>query len=101
MDELKRRILKDGQVLKGNILKVDSFLNHQVDSGLMRRMGEEFGRRFAHLKPTKVLTAEISGIAPALQTGVVLDVPVIFARKTRPVTMPGKVFERRVPSRTK
>ena len=101
MEELKQRIRKDGQVLKGNILKVDSFLNHQVDSGLMRRMGEEFARRFAPLKPTKILTAEISGIAPALQTGVVLDVPVIFARKIRPVTMPGKVFERRVPSRTK
>lgn len=101
MDELKQRIRKDGQVLKGNILKVDSFLNHQVDSGLMRRMGEEFARRFGPLKPSKILTAEISGIAPALQTGVVLDIPVIFARKIRPVTMTGKVFERRVPSRTK
>lgn len=101
MDELKHRILKEGQVLSGNILKVDAFLNHQVDSGLMKRMGEEFARRFERLKPTKILTAEISGIAPALQTGVALDVPVIFARKMRPVTMPQKVYERHVPSRTK
>ncbi len=101
MEELKRRIRKDGHVLKGNILKVDAFLNHQVDSGLMKRMGEEFARRFAPLKPQKILTAEISGIAPALQAGVALDIPVVFARKIRPVTMPAQVFERRVPSRTK
>jgi xanthine phosphoribosyltransferase len=101
MKELEERIRKDGQVLKGDILKVDAFLNHQVDSGLMKRMGEEFARRFAHLKPNKILTAEISGIAPALQAGVALDIPVIFARKVRPLTMPGRVFERRVPSRTK
>lgn len=101
MDELKQRILKDGQVLKGNILKVDAFLNHQVDSGLMKRMGEDFARRFAPLKPNKILTAESSGIAPALQTGVALDIPVVFARKTKPVTMTGKIYERRVPSHTK
>jgi len=101
MEELKQRILKDGQVLKGDILKVDSFLNHQVDSGLMKRLGEEFARRFKPLKPNKILTAEISGIAPALQAGVALDIPVVFARKLRPVTMPKKVYERRVPSRTK
>ena len=101
MDELKQRILQDGQVLKGNILKVDAFLNHQVDSGLMKRVGEEFARRFAPLRPNKILTAEISGIAPALQAGVALDVPVIFARKIRPITMPKKVYERHVPSRTK
>ncbi|MCA1554592.1 MAG: xanthine phosphoribosyltransferase [Chloroflexi bacterium] len=101
MDELKQRILSDGEVLHGNILKVDSFLNHQVDSGLMKRVGEEFARRFAHLKPNKILTAEISGIAPALQTGVALNVPVVFARKIRPVTMPSNAYERHVPSRTK
>ena len=101
MDELKRRIVKDGQVLKGDILKVDSFLNHQVDSLFMKRIGEEFARRFRTLKPTKILTAEISGIAPALQAGVALSIPVVFARKIRPVTMTGKVYERHVPSRTK
>lgn len=101
MEELKRRILQEGQNLGGGILRVDSFLNHQVDSGLMARMGREFARRFGHLRPTKVLTAEISGIAPALQTGVALDVPVIFARKMRSITMPANAYERRVPSRTK
>ncbi|MBI3734840.1 MAG: xanthine phosphoribosyltransferase, partial [Chloroflexi bacterium] len=101
MDELKQRILKDGVVLKGNILKVDAFLNHQVDSRLMKRVGEEFARRFAPLQPDKILTAEISGIAPALQAGVALDIPVIFARKVRPVTMPKNAYERHVPSRTK
>jgi xanthine phosphoribosyltransferase len=80
---------------------VDSFLNHQVDPGLMALLGREFARRFGYLRPTKVLTAEISGIAPALQTGVALDVPVVFARKIRSVTLPLNAIERRVPSRTK
>ena len=80
---------------------MDSFINHQVDSGLMALMGREFARRFGYLRPTKVLTAEISGIAPALQTGVALDVPVIFARKMRSITLPENAYERRVPSRTK
>ena len=101
MEELKQRISKEGQVLEGDILKVDAFLNHQVDPALMKRMGEEFARRFAPLKPNKILTAEISGIAPALQTGVALNIPIVFARKIRPVTMPKKVYERHVPSRTK
>jgi xanthine phosphoribosyltransferase len=101
MKALNDRILREGQNLGNGILKVDSFLNHQVDSGLMALMGREFARRFGYLKPTKVLTAEISGIAPALQTGVALDVPVIFARKIRSITLPKNAFERTVPSRTK
>jgi xanthine phosphoribosyltransferase len=101
MATLRRRVERDGQVLPGGILKVDSFINHQVDPALMALMGREFARRFGYLRPTKVLTAEISGIAPALQTGVALDVPVVFARKTRSVTLPKTTFERRVPSRTK
>jgi len=101
MKTLRDRILRDGQHLGGGILRVDSFINHQVDSGLMALMGREFARRFGYLKPTKVLTAEISGIAPALQTGVALDVPVIFARKMRSITLPENAYERRVPSRTK
>lgn len=101
MRVLVERIRREGQNLGGGILKVDSFLNHQVDSGLMALMGREFARRFGYLRPTKVLTAEISGIAPALQTGVALDVPVIFARKIRSVTLPRNTYERRVPSRTK
>ncbi len=101
MNELKRRIREEGQNLGGGILRVDGFINHQVDCTLMARIGREFARRFGRLQPTKVLTAEISGIAPALQAGVALDVPVIFARKARSVTMPANAFERRVPSRTK
>lgn len=98
---LRDRIRRDGKVLPGGILKVDSFINHQVDPALMALMGREFARRFGYLRPTKVLTAEISGIAPALQAGVALDVPVVFARKSRSVTLPPDTFERRVPSRTK
>jgi xanthine phosphoribosyltransferase len=101
MKELIRRIREEGQNLGGGILRVDGFINHQVDSALMARLGREFARRFGWLKPTKVLTAEISGIAPALQTGVALDVPVVFARKIRSITMPANAYERRVPSRTK
>ncbi len=98
---LRDRIRRDGKVLPGGILKVDSFINHQVDPALMALMGREFARRFGYLRPNKVLTAEISGIAPALQAGVALDVPVVFARKTRSVTLPPNTYERRVPSRTK
>ncbi len=98
---LRDRIRRDGKVLPGGILKVDSFINHQVDPALMALVGREFARRFGYLRPTKVLTAEISGIAPALQAGVALDVPVVFARKTRSVTLPPDTFERHVPSRTK
>lgn len=101
MKALRDRILRDGQHLGGGILRVDSFINHQVDPALMALMGREFARRFGYLKPTKVLTAEISGIAPALETGFALDVPVIFARKIRSITMSEDAYERRVPSRTK
>lgn len=83
MQLLKDRILKDGVVLKGNILKVDSFLNHQMDPGLMAAIGEEFARRFAGEPITKILTIEASGIAPALFAGYFLKVPVIFAKKTQ------------------
>ena len=75
MEVLKERILKEGKHLGGGILKVDSFINHQVDAQLTMLLGREFARRFGYLKPTKVLTAEISGIAPALATAFALDVP--------------------------
>jgi xanthine phosphoribosyltransferase len=101
MEELKDRILAEGKNLGGGILNVNCFLNHQVDCLLMVRIGQELAARFAHHKPHKVLTAEISGIAPALEVGVALGVPVIFARKLRSVTMPDDVYERTVPSRTK
>jgi xanthine phosphoribosyltransferase len=101
MKELEERILRDGQVLGGGILKVDGFVNHQVDAALMDLCGKEFARRFAHLGATKVLTAEISGIAPALTTALHLGLPVVYARKTKPVTMPDQVYLTLAPSHTK
>jgi xanthine phosphoribosyltransferase len=99
--ELEERIQRDGQVLAGGILKVDSFVNHQVDAALMDRCGSEFARRFARLGATKVLTAEISGIAPALTTALHLGIPVVYARKTKPITMPDQVYLTLAPSHTK
>ncbi len=101
MKELKERILAEGKNLGGGILSVNSFLNHQVDCGLMVRVGRELAAQFAQYDPDKVLTAEISGIAPALEVGVALEVPVIFARKIWSVTMPADSYDRMVPSRTK
>ncbi len=101
MKELEERIRRDGHVLPGGILKVDSFVNHQVDAGLMDRCGQDFARHFATLGATKVLTAEISGIAPALTTGMHLGIPVVYARKTKPVTMPDQVYLTLAPSHTK
>ena len=99
--QLKDRILKDGQILGNGILKVDSFINHQVDPLLMEACGREFARRFASVGATKVLTAEISGIAPALTTALHLGLPVVYARKTKPITMPDQVFLTLAPSHTK
>src|SRR4030042_1029614 len=101
MKELKERILKEGQNLGGGILKVDGFVNHQVDPILMDACGREFARRFRPVRPTKVLTAEISGIAPALTTALHLGLPVVYARKTKPITMPDQVFLTLSPSHTK
>src|SRR5512139_3691387 len=101
MKELKERILRDGKNLGGGILKVDSFVNHQVDPLLMDACGREFARRFARLGATKILTAEISGIAPALTTAIHLGLPVVYARKHKPVTMPDQVYLTLAPSHTK
>ena len=101
MNELQERILRDGKVLSGGILKVDSFVNHQVDPLLMDACGKEFARRFASVGATKVLTAEISGIAPALTTAIHLGLPVVYARKTKPITMPDQVYLTLAPSHTK
>ncbi|GAB4501391.1 MAG: xanthine phosphoribosyltransferase [Anaerolineales bacterium] len=101
MKELQDRILRDGKVLGGGILKVDSFINHQVDAQLMNACGQEFARRFARLGATKILTAEISGIAPALTTAIALGLPVVYARKTKPITMPDQVYLTLAPSHTK
>ncbi len=101
MKELQERILKEGQVLGGGILKVDSFVNHQVDPVLMDICGKELARRFASVGTTKVLTAEISGIAPALTTALHLGLPIVYARKTKPITMPDQVYLTLAPSHTK
>ena len=106
MQELAERIKTDGVYLGQGIIKVDGFLNHQIDSGLVMRMGHAF---IAELKAagldvdgvTKILTAESSGISPALATGIVLGVPVIYARKKPPLTMSQKIFTAEAPSRTK
>ncbi len=92
MEALKERILAEGRNLGNGILKVDGFVNHQVDVGLMHLCGERLAGLFRHLRPTKVLTAEISGIAPAVTTGLHLGVPVVYARKSRPITMPSEVL---------
>lgn len=101
MKELKERILKEGKNLGGGILKVDSFLNHQVDPILMKNCGREIARYFRQFAPQKVLTAEISGIAPALMTASILGIPVVYARKQKPITMADDVYLTSAPSHTK
>jgi xanthine phosphoribosyltransferase len=101
MKSLKERILAEGQNLGRGILKIDSILNHQIYPDLMMEMGREMAARFSGLKIDRILTAEISGIAPALTTGVVLGVPVVYARKMKPITMSGPVFLETAPSHTK
>ncbi|CAK1225006.1 Adenine/guanine phosphoribosyltransferase or related PRPP-binding protein (Apt) [Fructobacillus evanidus] len=83
MKELEARIKEDARVLGADILKVDSFLNHQIDPKLMQAMGAEFARLFKDQGITKVITVEASGIAPAVMAGLNLDVPVVFARKSK------------------
>ena len=87
MKALKERILRDGKCFEGGILKVDNFINHQMDPILMKSMAVEFVRRFASTKINKVLTVEASGIAPAIMVGYLLELPVVFAKKKKPVTM--------------
>jgi len=101
MDLLKQRILAEGRNLGQGILKVDGFINHQVDPRLMHACGAELAARFGHLGATKVLTAEISGIAPALTTAYHLGLPVVYARKQKPITMPNEIFLTLAPSHTK
>lgn len=84
---LKERILSEGKCFPGGILKVDNFINHQMDPVLMREMSKELARRFAEHKINKVITIEASGIAPAIMVGDYLNVPVLFAKKKVPSTM--------------
>jgi xanthine phosphoribosyltransferase len=101
MDELRKRVLHEGKNLGNGILKVDGFINHQVDPRLMDACGKEFARRFRGVGATKVLTAEISGIAPALTTALHLGLPIVYARKHKPLTMPDQVYLTLSPSHTK
>jgi xanthine phosphoribosyltransferase len=101
MQLLKQRIIQDGKILGNGILKVDGFINHQVDPMLMDACGKELARRFANVGADRILTAEISGIAPALMTARYLNLPVVYARKTKPVTMPDTVYLTIAPSHTK
>jgi xanthine phosphoribosyltransferase len=101
MEKLKKRILEEGQYIGNGILKVDGFINHQVDPVLMDEAGKEFARLFKDIRPTKILTAEISGIAPAVSTGLHMKLPVVFARKYKPITMPDQVLLTLSPSHTK
>jgi xanthine phosphoribosyltransferase len=98
---LKEKILKHGKKLEGNILKVDSFLNHQIDIELLNEIGKEFKKRFQDKKVTKILTVEASGIAIAVIAAQYFNVPVVFAKKTESKTLDKKVYEGSVYSYTK
>ena len=87
MKPLINRILQDARCLDGGILKVDRFINHQMDPYLMKQVAVEFMNRFAETKPTKILTVEASGIAPAVMLGYLMELPVVFAKKKNPSTM--------------
>lgn len=100
MNFLEERILKDGIVKQGNVLKVDSFLNHQMDIALMDRMGEEFKRRFADKNITKILTIEASGIAIACSVARCFNVPLVFAKKSKSVNIEGDMYIAEVESFT-
>ncbi len=100
MNFLEQRILKDGNVKPGNVLKVDSFLNHQMDIALMDEIGKEFHRRFADKKITKVLTIEASGIAIAYPVAREFGVPMIFAKKSKSINIDGDMYTAEVESFT-
>ncbi len=101
MERLKECIRREGVYLGDGILKIDSVINHQVDADLMLEAGAEFARVFADTNPTRVLTAEVSGIIPALTTAYALGVPLVYARKHKPITMQEPVFVEFAPSHTK
>ncbi len=87
MKLLKQRILQDGRCFEGGILKVDSFINHQMDPTLMYKIAEEFARRFDGKGINKIVTIEASGIAPAIMVGYIMHLPVVFVKKKQPSTM--------------
>jgi len=101
MKLLEERIRRDGRVLGTDLLKVDTFLNHQIDPELMLAIGDEFAQLFADKQIDKILTVESSGIAPAVFAGLALHVPVVFARKNKSLTLPNGVWSADVYSFTK
>lgn len=102
MQTLRDKILAEGKNLGRGILKIDSFLNHQLDPLLMEAVGEELARRFAGVEPERILTAEVSGIVPAVMAARALgNIPVVYARKHKPITMQEPVFLELAPSHTK
>ncbi len=102
METLKDRIRREGENLGRGILKIDSFLNHQIDPALMEEAGAVIAAAFAAARPTRILTAEVSGIIPATMTGKALgNLPVVYARKHKPITMREPVFVDSAPSHTK
>ena len=100
MNFLEERILKDGIVKEGNVLKVDSFLNHQMDINLFKQMGEEFKKRFADKNINKIMTIEASGIGIACVVASYIDVPVVFAKKSQSINIDGDVYVAEVESFT-
>ena len=100
MQLLKDRIQQDGIVMEGNVLKVDSFLNHQMDVTLFNEIGKEFARRFAGCGVNKILTVEASGIGIACITAQHFNVPVVFAKKSKTKNIAGEVYTSRVVSYT-
>ena len=100
MNFLEKRIVKDGLVKEGNVLKVDTFLNHQMDVALLDEIGEEFHRRFADANITKVLTIEASGIAIAYAVARCFGVPMVFAKKAKSVNIDGDMYTAEVESFT-
>jgi xanthine phosphoribosyltransferase len=100
MNFLEERILKDGLVKEGNVLKVDSFLNHQMDFELIDEIGKEFHRRFSDKKITKILTIEASGIAIAYAAARCFKVPMVFAKKAKSINIDGDMYTAEVESFT-
>lgn len=100
MRKLEERILKDGKVFKGNVLKVDSFLNHQLDVGLLSDIGKELKRLYNDCDITKVLTIEASGIGVGCMVAQFFDCPLLFAKKTKTINIKGDVYKSQVESFT-
>lgn len=101
MELLQKAIQERGTIIGETIVKVDSFLNHEMDTALLYEIGQEFRRQFQHKPVTKIVTIEAGGIAPALMAGLAFNVPVVYAKKQKSLTMKGDVYVESVYSYTK